>query len=75
MRKIMTNIPKDTVGFTMPSSVVASQVEMYTYPAKLPSENTPSDLIKTEYFKKEHSQQKYQKDLLQLMMSKMLKQQ
>lgn len=52
MRKIMTNIPKDTVGFTMPSSVVASQVEMYTYPAKLPSENTPSDLIKTEYFKK-----------------------
>lgn len=52
MRKIMTNIPKDPVGFTMPSSVVASQVEMYTYPAKLPSENTPSDLIKTEYFKK-----------------------
>ena len=48
----MTHIPKDTVGFTMPSSVVASQVEMYTYPAKLPSENTPSDLIKTEYFKK-----------------------
>lgn len=52
MRKIMAHIPKDTVGFTMPSSVVASQVEMYTYPAKLPSENTPSNLIKTEYFKK-----------------------
>ena len=52
MRKIMTNIPKDPVGFTMPSSVIASKVEMYTYPAKLPSENTPSDLIKTEYFKK-----------------------
>ena len=52
MRSIMQYIPKDPVGWKAPSSVVASSVEMGTWPAKLPSEYTPSDLIKTEYFKR-----------------------
>jgi len=47
---VMQYIPKDTKGWTMPSSVVASRVEMGTWPAQLPSENTPSDIIQTEYF-------------------------
>lgn len=47
---IMKYIPKDTKGWTQPSSVVASQVEVDSWPAKLPSENTPSNLIITEYF-------------------------
>lgn len=47
---VMKYIPKDTKGWTPPSSVVASQVETGTWPAKLPSENTPSNLITTEYF-------------------------
>ena len=48
----MKYIPKDTVGWKQPSSVVAIQVEKDTYPAKLPSEYTPSDMIITEYFKR-----------------------
>lgn len=47
---VMKYIPKDTKGWTKPSSVVASQVEKETYPAKLPSENTPKNMIITEYF-------------------------
>ena len=46
----MKYIPKDTKGWTKPSSVVASQVEKETYPAKLPSANTPNNMIVTEYF-------------------------
>ena len=46
----MKYIPKDTKGWTAPSSVVAVQVEKETWPAKLPSENTPKDMITTEYF-------------------------
>ena len=49
---VMKYIPKDTVGWKQPSSVVAVQVEKETYPAKLPSEYTPSDMIITEYFKR-----------------------
>ncbi len=49
---VMKYIPKDTKGWTMPSSVVASQVEKETVPAKLPSANTPSNMILTEYFVK-----------------------
>ena len=49
---IIQYIPKDTVGWKQPSSVVAVQVEKETYPAKLPSEYTPSDMIITEYFKR-----------------------
>lgn len=47
---VMKYIPKDTKGWTIPSSVVASQVELGTWPAKLPSNNTPSNMITTEYF-------------------------
>lgn len=47
---VMKYIPKDTKGWTQPSSVVASQVEKGTWPAKLPSEYTPANLITTEYF-------------------------
>ena len=49
-KAVMKYIPKDKKGWTRPSSVVASQVELETYPAKLPSEYTPSNLIRTEYF-------------------------
>lgn len=52
MQSVMKSIPKTTKEFTMPDSVVASQVEFGTWPAQLPSEYTPSDLIRTEYFKK-----------------------
>ena len=47
---VMKYIPKDTTGWTMPSSVVAVQVEKETWPAQLPSEYTPSNMITTEYF-------------------------
>ena len=52
MSSIMKYIPKTTKQFEMPDSVVASQVEFGTWPAQLASEYTPSDLIRTEYFKK-----------------------
>jgi len=50
MAGIIKTIPKDTVGWRMPSSVVAVEVEKETWPAKLPSEYTPSDMRITEYF-------------------------
>lgn len=52
MQSVMKSIPKTTKEFTKPDSVVASEVEFGTWPAQLPSEYTPSDLIRTEYFKK-----------------------
>ena len=52
MNSIIKYIPMTTKEFEMPSSVVASSVENGTWPAQLPSDNTPSDLILTEYFKK-----------------------
>lgn len=52
MRSVMKYIPKTTKEFSMPSSVVASSVEKETWPAQLPSDNTPNDLKLTEYFKK-----------------------
>ena len=50
MTKIMQYIPKDTTGWRMPSSVVAVEVERETWPAKLPSEFTPTNMRTTEYF-------------------------
>ena len=47
---VMKYIPKDTVGWSMPSSVVAVTVEKETVPAALPSEYTPSDMKETGYF-------------------------
>ena len=42
----------DNKDFTMPKSVVRSEVELGTNPAKLPSANTPSTKIRTELFKR-----------------------
>ena len=48
MRGMVEDSPKN---FTIPKSVVAIEVENGTIPAMLPSENTPKDMITTEYFK------------------------
>ena len=50
MQAVMKNIPKDTKGFKKPSTIVAAQVEVGTWPAQKPSNNTPASLISTEYF-------------------------
>lgn len=42
----------DGVNFTRPGTVVQSSVEFGTDPPKLPSSDTPSDQIRTEYFKR-----------------------
>lgn len=52
VRDVMKYIPKDTTGFRKPSSVVEVKVEKETWPAKLPSDNTPSNMIITECFKR-----------------------
>lgn len=48
MKGMVSDSPKN---FTIPRSIVAVQVETGTIPAMLPSENTPKDMISTEYFK------------------------
>ena len=48
MKGMVSDSPKN---FTIPKSIVAVQVETGTIPAMLPSENTPKDMISTEYFK------------------------
>lgn len=50
MKAVMKYIPKNSKGWKKPSSVVTSQVELGTWPAQLPSANTPSNLVRTEYF-------------------------
>lgn len=50
MAAIMKYIPVSNDKFKQPSSVVSSEVEYGTWPAQKPSEFTPSDLIRTEYF-------------------------
>lgn len=50
MSAIMKYIPVSGEKFNQPSSVVAKEVEIGTWPAQKPSEYTPTDLIKTEYF-------------------------
>ena len=47
---VMSHVPKDPVGWKMPSSVVAVTVETDTWPAMLPSEYTPNERKITEYF-------------------------
>ena len=49
MAAVMRYIPVTHDSFKQ-SGIVASQVEFGTWPAQLPSENTPQDLIRTEYF-------------------------
>lgn len=49
---IMRGMLQDTdTSFTQPRSVSAVQVETGSIPAMLASENTPKDLVSTEYFK------------------------
>ena len=50
MNAIMRNIPITTDAFKQPSSVVQSAVEFGTWPAQKPSEFTPSDLVRNEFF-------------------------
>ncbi|MBQ8681563.1 MAG: transglycosylase domain-containing protein [Bacilli bacterium] len=50
MSAIMKYIPVTTEAFKVPNSVVAAEVELETWPAMKPSENTPAALRKTEYF-------------------------
>ena len=52
MRQIVKVVPMTTQQFAVPDTVVQSQVEFGTWPAQLPSEYTPTELIVTEYFKK-----------------------
>ena len=47
---VMKYVPKDTVGWKMPSSVVAVTVEKETVPAALPSQYTPDSMKETGYF-------------------------
>ena len=50
MAAVMKHIPVTNEKFNQPASVVATQVEYGTWPAQKPSENTPADLVRTEYF-------------------------
>ena len=50
MTAIMRYIPVTTESFKQPSSVKTAQVEFGTWPAQSPSEFTPGNLIRTEYF-------------------------
>ena len=51
-RKTLSGMVSDSPkNFTIPKSVVAVQVENETIPAMLPSDNTPTNMITTEYFK------------------------
>lgn len=50
MSAVMKCIPVTTEKFKQPDSIKSAQVEYGTWPAQLPSEYTPQDLIKTEYF-------------------------
>lgn len=48
MKGIVNDSPKN---FKVPDSVIAVQIEKGTIPAMLPSDNTPKNMISTEYFK------------------------
>ncbi len=50
MSALVKVIPMTDKAFDVPDTVVQSQVEFGTWPAQLPSEYTPKDLITTEYF-------------------------
>ena len=51
MRQLIKYIPMTTKDFEIPDTVTQSKVEFGTWPAQLPSDDTPPDLIKYEYFK------------------------
>lgn len=52
VKQLVKVIPMTSKEFDVPDTVVKSQVEFGTWPAQLPSEYTPSELITTEYFVK-----------------------
>ena len=52
MRQLVKVIPMTTAQFEVPDTVIQSPVEFGTWPAQLPSEYTPNELIVYEYFKK-----------------------
>jgi len=52
MVPLAKNVLKKNAKFSVPSGIVRSKVEYETFPAQLPSEHTPSNLIVTEIFKK-----------------------
>lgn len=51
-RKIAQGVFIAGTNFTKPSDVISVSVELESYPAMLPSANTPSKMIVTELFKK-----------------------
>lgn len=51
-RYLSTNIMEKNSRFKAPSSVVAAEIELETNPVQLASEFTPSNLRRTEYFRK-----------------------
>ena len=50
--RISSRMYKKNSRFSRPSGVVESKVELQTFPSQLPSAYTPSNLIRTELFKK-----------------------
>ncbi len=52
MRALANNIYENNSKFTKPTTVLSSKYELETFPAQLPSTNTPSSLISTEIFKR-----------------------
>ncbi len=50
VKQVMKFVPKTTKTFKVPSSVISVDVEKGSWPAMLPSEYTPSDLITSEVF-------------------------
>lgn len=50
--QLAKNIYKKNSTFKKPSGIISAKYEKETFPAQLPSEYTPSDLISTELFKK-----------------------
>lgn len=50
--QLANNIYKKNSKFKKPSGIIAAKYEKETFPAELPSEYTPSNLVSTELFKK-----------------------
>ena len=52
MSALVKVIPMTTTAFNVPDTVIQKPVEFGTWPAQLPSDYTPSNLIRNEYFVK-----------------------
>lgn len=51
---LANNIYPKNSKFTKPTGIISAKYELETYPAQLPSTNTPSSLMSTEIFKRGH---------------------